>query len=623
MANFVSDPDTTLVDFDGKGSRLTLRQSYEGIHTFGAPGSGKTSGSGQTIARALLRAGMGGFVACSKPSEIERWQNYAAENGRSDSIFIFDREQGFNFIEYALARYGVDSITNVVGILMRVLDDARKARGKSGDDSNPFWDESIEEALKHVIPVLYSAYGSVTIQGILDFVVNAPVGDAKWKLAVSNIGASPTALALNKMAGNPLHPLPEDERKRMADFWVSGEWQRHDEKTRGNIISSMTARLGLFRHGVLRDCFCGKTTVIPEMMFSGAVIVMAMPVQANETEGRLGQMVFKYMAQLAIEGRNALPERHRERPVFLWIDEAHRFISVKDEQFLAECRESRCCCVFLSQGLPSYYAALGERETKRVDGLIGKFGTQIFHQNGCHHTNEFASKIIGRGIQMRRTVGTNRSTSHSTTKGKSIGKSRGFSEGFSRGTSSGESFGTNKSVNRGESVSTGKTRGMNEGGGSGTSEGRSGGWSHGSSHSSGSGGGGGSSSSNTGSNSGWNRGTSKNSSWGRSVGSSETESRNSGVSEGSNAGRNTGRNESFNAGTNQGETWGFNESETHGETVGESINHAEQMDNLIEPNYFATALLSGGEHRIVTGLLFRTGARFSNGQNFLLVGFEQ
>jgi TraM recognition site of TraD and TraG len=618
LANFICKPDAALLDLNGQGDKITLRQAYENIHIFGAPGSGKTSGSGQTIARGLLRTGAGGLVLCSKPSEVERWQRYAAENGREDSVFIFDREQGFNFIEYAIARYGVEAITNVVGILMRVLDDARKARGKTGNDDSPFWDESIEELLKHAIPVLYSAHGTVTIEGILDFAVNAPVGTEKWKEVAKNIEGNPTAAALQKMAADPLNPLPPAECKRMVSYWMTGEWQKMDERTRGNVLSSLTSRLGLFRHGMLRDCYCGKTTCIPEMMFSGAIIVMAMPVQANETEGRLGQMVFKYMAQLAIEGRNSLPERHRERPVFLWVDEAHRFISVKDEQFLAECRESRCCCVFLSQGLPSYYAALGERETKRVDGLIGKFATQIFHQNGCHYTNEFASKIIGRGLQMRRTVGKNRSTNRSSSKGKSTGASRGSSQGSSRGTSSGESWGVNSSVNRGQSESTGTTRGVNVGGGSSTTVGSSGGSSRSSSDSSR-----GDKSDSHSYNSGWNRSKSKNSSWSQSTGSSETVSRNSGESVGSNAGRNTGRNESVNAGVNESQNWGMNESESYGETVGESYSEAEQMDNLIEPNYFATALLSGGEHRIVTGLLFRAGARFSNGQNFLLMGFRQ
>jgi hypothetical protein len=593
MPNFVSNPDESLLLLNGQ-DKFTLRQAFEGVHIFGAPGSGKTSGSGQTIASAYVRAGMGGLVLCSKPSEVERWREYARAHGRENSLFIFDENQGFNFIEYALARYGVDSITNVVGILMRVLDDARKARGKSGSDDNPFWDESIEEILKHSIPVLYSAHGKVTVESILEFAVRAPESSEKWKEVAGNIEGNPTALALRKMSGQPLKPLPPEEIKRMVSFWMTGEWQKMDTRTRGNVLSSLTSRLGLFRHGRLRDCFCGKTTVIPELMFHGAIIVMAMPVQANETEGRLGQMVFKYMTQLAIESRNALEPRHRQRPVFIWVDEAHRFISVKDEQFLAECRESRTCCVFLSQGLPSYYAALGEKEQKRVDGLVGKFSTQVFHQNACHHTNEFASKIIGRGILIRRTAGVNRSTTH--------GGSAGSSEGGSRGTNQSSSRGSNRSWSRGESSSSSESRGMTQGESYGESHGSTGSASFGAEGTGGH-------------SSGWNNSTSRNSSWSQNVGSSRTQGQNSGFT--------MGVNHSTTAGTSESQNWGTNKSSNWGESVGESFSMAEHMDNLIEPNYFANALLAGGEHRIVTAVWFRAGALFESGRNFMLVGFRQ
>jgi hypothetical protein len=645
VPDFTADPDAPILLLNGR-DRFTLRNAFEGIHIFGAPGSGKTSGSGQTIARAFLRAGMGGLVLCSKPSEVERWQDYAHANGRESSLFLFDEQQGFNFIEYALARYGMDSITNVIGILMRVLDDARKAQGKSGSDDSPFWDESITQILQHSIPVLYSAYGTVTVESILDFAVNAPENAERWKAAAQDVASNCAALALRTMSDAPLKPLPPPERKRLLSYWMTGEWQKMDIKTRSNVLSSLTSRLGLFRHGRLRDCFCGKTTVIPEMMFHGAIIVMAMPVQANETEGRLGQMVFKYMAQLAIESRNALPERrHRERPVFLWVDEAHRFISVKDEQFLAECRESRACCVFLSQGLPSYYAALGERETKRVDGLIGKFSTQIFHQNACHHTNEYASKTVGRGLQILHSQGVNRSyssggsigsseggshgTNSSQSRGSNVGGSRGTNTGGSRGTNSGESVGTNRSESRGTSSSTGSTRGTSQGGGRSSSYGRSGG----SSSSYGDG------KSTHGDNSGWNSGSSRNTSWSENTGSSRTESTNAGETTGTNASRSRGVNDSQSWGANESQSWGTNESRTSGvndsvnwstnrsenwgKSAGESMNWAEHMDNLVEPNYFATGLLAGGGDRIVTALWFRAGANFESGRNFMLVGFRQ
>ena len=90
MANFITNPDAPLLLLNEQDS-LTLKQAFEGIHVFGAPGSGKTSGSGQTIARSFMRAGMGGLVLCSKPSEIERWKRYAAVNVRKLHFYIRPR----------------------------------------------------------------------------------------------------------------------------------------------------------------------------------------------------------------------------------------------------------------------------------------------------------------------------------------------------------------------------------------------------------------------------------------------------------------------------------------------------------------------------------------------------
>jgi len=50
---------------------LSLRDAFEGIHIFGGLGSGKTSGSGQTIAHSFLRSGFGGLVLTAKPGETE------------------------------------------------------------------------------------------------------------------------------------------------------------------------------------------------------------------------------------------------------------------------------------------------------------------------------------------------------------------------------------------------------------------------------------------------------------------------------------------------------------------------------------------------------------------------
>jgi hypothetical protein len=119
----------------------------------------------------------------------------------------------------------------------------------------------------------------------------------------------------------------------------------------------------------------------------------------------------------------------------------------------------------------------------------------------------------------------------------------------------------------------------------------------------------------TSSSSGFTSSDGTSSSWNQTTGSSETL--------GKSLSETIGTNDSVSVGVNESQNWGTNKSQSWGQTVGHSLSASEQMDNLIEPNYFANALLSGGEHGIVTALWFRSGALFESGRNYMLVGFRQ
>ena len=134
------------------------------------------------------------------------------------------------------------------------------------------------------------------------------------------------------------------------------------------------------------------------------------------------------MTQRVLESRNALPQKFRDRPVFLWADEAQYFINSYDSDFLSTCRGSRACTVFLSQNLPTYYAKMGPAERDAATALIGKFNTQVFHLNACPQTNGFASQLIGKAPRRRATYSEGQGTS------RNVGMNTG--ENASRGTSS-------------------------------------------------------------------------------------------------------------------------------------------------------------------------------------------
>lgn len=461
---FVSNLDTPLLRLTGHDV-FTLRDAVAGVHCFGAIGSGKSTGPGQTLAAAYLRAGMGGVVCCAKPEEITLWVDYARRNGRTKSLIVFDeRAGGINFLSYELRRQGVNGLGSVVELLMHVIESANAAMGAGGQPSDQFWNESVRQVLHACIPLIFSATGDVTVKSVTDFVTSAATNAERYTEA-GFAESSYAARILRKAVDSPAVPLPDAEQRTLLEYWFI-QWPGIPEKTRGNIVISLTTKLDRFTRGRLRDCYCGKTTIVPEMTWHGAIILLAQPALTWAEDGILGQQLFKYLWCRATESRNALDKAQRERPVFLWCDESQYFVNDKDEAFLSTSRASRACVVYLTQTLPTYHARMGAQKHDSADSLIGKFSTQIFCANACAKTNQYASQLIGRGMQYRRTEGRSTGTSFSGGMSEGVNVNRGYSanSGSSYGPGGGShNSGSGSNSGSGENYGTNVGRGTNTG----------------------------------------------------------------------------------------------------------------------------------------------------------------
>jgi hypothetical protein len=80
------------------------------------------------------------------------------------------------------------------------------------------------------------------------------------------------------------------------------------------------------------------------------------------------------------------------RPVFLWADEAHNFVSEFDSEFQTVARSAGGCTVNLTQNRESYKRVLGNDDA--VDSLLGNLQAKFFCQNSGD-TNEWAAKLLG------------------------------------------------------------------------------------------------------------------------------------------------------------------------------------------------------------------------------------
>lgn len=369
----------------------THGHSFEGLFVSGATGSGKTSGTGRATARAMLRAGYGGLVLCAKADEPDLWEGYAREEGRAGDVLRFGpgRGLGFNFLDYEISRGGAGGglAMNAVEVLMQMAEVGGGAKNNEDDT----WEKAARHALENAMELCRLAGASITMRRLYEVITGPP--EAFEELAVQ---AAERASAT------------EADREDLVAVrhYFEREWLPMADRQKSGVLMSITAVIGPFQRGALRDLFTKETNVTPEDAFAGKIIVVDLPVKAFHEAGRMAAVVWKYLFQRAAERRRA---GEVARPLFLFADEAQLFVTSADAIFQTTARAARVATVYLTQNLPNLYAELGGdgRGKARVDSLLGNLQTKVFHQNACPVTNAWTAETIARVLLRRNSSSTN------------------------------------------------------------------------------------------------------------------------------------------------------------------------------------------------------------------------
>jgi hypothetical protein len=405
-----NDLDYPLLDFSGRGF-WRLRDACEGTQILGATGSGKTSGSGQAIAKAFLRAGYGGLVLTVKLEERALWERYGFETGRKDSMIVFSPENRwrFNFLDYELRRpgRGAGMTRNLVDLFHTVLENADRTSGE-GKSADPFWGHSLKRLLGNAIDLVRFGVGHLSLDDIFEVINSAPLSleqtnSPNWQ------ETSYCFHCIAKGEDRPKTRREEHDFELTAKYFM-GEFPSLADKTRSIIVASFTNMADCFLRGEMNDLFCTDTNLVPELTHNGAIIIMDLPVKEYGDVGRFAQVLFKLIWQQATERRdNTKPIR----PTFLWADEAQEFVISTDMGFQTTARSARACTVYLTQNISNYYAVMGGVKGKaEVDSLLGNLQTKIFHQNNHPETNYWAAEVISKSTKYRPSYGTSQNNSN-------------------------------------------------------------------------------------------------------------------------------------------------------------------------------------------------------------------
>ena len=191
----------------------------------------------------------------------------------------------------------------------------------------------------------------------------------------------------------------ENAQFRLVEDYFVREMPFMADRTQSSILSLAGGILEPFISSpLLNRLFCGKTTIRLDDMLAGKIVLLNLPIQQYEYSAKLAQIILKHILQKRIEERdlNSCPN-----PVCLWIDEYQHFISPYDFLFLSTARSSRAGCILMTQNVSNLFAQVGgngKTAEEKVNALLALTNHKIFLAQNNSITNEFASKIIGKGI---------------------------------------------------------------------------------------------------------------------------------------------------------------------------------------------------------------------------------
>lgn len=367
---------------------FSLRAAYEGIFVMGMPGSGKSSASGRHLAAALLRAGAGGLVMCAKPEEVETWQGYAQESGRGEDLIVFGEQGdcGFNFLDYEMAAGKGNPAEAATNILMEIVEAVSGSRKGGGDTQ--IWVDYAKELIQNALNACLLAGESVSVAGI-------------FKLATSDAAVDAVlAKAQARAEAGELTPSQVADLEAVKEYLLQ-QWRTMDERPKSSVLMTASAAGRTFRQGTMRDLFTGKTTITPDAILEGKIIVVDLSVMRYQEAGRAANVLWKYCLQRAIQRRGKVKDT--DQPTFIFADEAHYFVTKRDAEFVTTSRSAGCCNIYLTQNLPNLLSRLDEHATY---GFLGCFGTKVFHANADTKTNEWAADSIAKMLHTRTSIST-------------------------------------------------------------------------------------------------------------------------------------------------------------------------------------------------------------------------
>ncbi|MFY0689084.1 MAG: TraM recognition domain-containing protein [Cyclobacteriaceae bacterium] len=423
--------DQVLYKVPGTDTAITWADAIEGTLITGATGSGKSSGPGKYVAKAMLKSGFGFCILCAKPDEAKRWIQYAKDAGREKDVVLFNKSSAleFNFLRYELERSGegAGEILSVVNALMNLNEQNRIHLSGGDGKEEPFWNNSLRRINSREISLLLLAGEEVSVANMRKLVAGRftedepkyyhhlknlittkddidPLKRQQAKQDLDKWIQSSYFLTLIERVNNK--EFESEDKQEEADivlnYWVN-EFPRIPDKTSSTITESFMGVVEPFMsQGILKKQFSKGLSpeLLPESIIEqNKIVIVDFPIKEFGLSAIFAATIYKCSFQAAME-RRKIEKEANPKPVGLFIDEFQSYCSpISDALFQATARSSWVASVYLTQNINNLYFVMGHNQPQaRAKSLLGNLNLKYFGSNACIDTNKWASEMIGQHL---------------------------------------------------------------------------------------------------------------------------------------------------------------------------------------------------------------------------------
>jgi hypothetical protein len=321
------------------------------------------------------------------------------ETGRAvDCIHVTPKSgHKLNFLQYESQRPGerlavTDDLIALFRCLLGVM--SRSRRDEKKDD---FWSNATNQLMRKLIDIFLLAGQPLTLDRMVRFINLAPKdAGTDWR----KIKQFADVLIRAEKAAFQGTDVDQRIYRETFEYWTQA-YPKITDVTRSGFITSFSAMADTLSGRGIYEMVSMDTNLTPEMILSGKIVILDIPLKENIQGGLMVQSLWKVLFQQAVE-RRADKGRKTARPAFLWEDEGHEFFSQHDVRFQPSARDCRAPHVILSQNIHNFLH-LGH-DQHAVEAVFAAMNTYIFHTNGDMVTNRWAADHIGSEKKLRLTT---------------------------------------------------------------------------------------------------------------------------------------------------------------------------------------------------------------------------